>query len=89
MKLHPKCRNYQEPLFIFRDRTALKPNNLRVVQKNSIKRIGLHKSLYDTHSLRSGKAVDMAKERQEIEKIKLAGRWRSNATYDYLRENQC
>ena len=49
-------RKKKEPFFIFRDRSPVKPENFRVVQKKCTSNLGLDSSLYDTHSLRIGRA---------------------------------
>ena len=74
-----------EPLFIFRDGTAVKPANFRKTLKTALRLLNLDADLYDTHSFRIGRATDLLKFGHHIEKIKKIGRWKSNAVYNYLR----
>ena len=75
-----------EPLFIFRDGSPVVPEHVRNVLRNAIQALGLDPLLYDTHSLRIGRASDMFnKFHFTVEEIKHRGRWSSNAVYKYLR----
>ena len=74
-----------EKCFIFRDGTVPSHNQVRKILRVLIQRINLEPSLYDTHSLRGGRALDMLKSGFTIEQIKCAGRWKSNAVYKYLK----
>ena len=74
-----------EPFFIFRDRTPVHAHHFRTVLRDCITKFGLEASLYGTHSLRAGRAVDMLEMGVDIETIKHLGRWKSNAVYAYLR----
>ena len=53
--------------------------------KSCVKLIGLDPSLFNTHSLRSGRATDLALEGHSEATIKLAGRWHSSAYQQYIR----
>ena len=44
----------KEPLFIFRDQTPVKPQNMREVLCKSLIHLRFNASLYGTHSLRIG-----------------------------------
>ena len=74
-----------ENFLIFRDGTPVKTSQLRKVLRNCIKKINLNYKLYNFHSLRIGRGNDMLKFGYNIEEIKLAGRWKSNAVYKYIR----
>ena len=74
-----------EPLFIFRDGTGLSHNQVRNMIRHIINSLNLNGSLYDTHSLRMGRANDMLKFRYTIEQIKRAGRWKSNTVFRYVK----
>ena len=76
--------NDNEALFIFRDKSPVKPDNFRQVFKKMLRRLNLNHKLYDTHSFRIGRATDMQKLGFSIEQIKHYGRWKSNAVYKYL-----
>ena len=75
----------EEPFFVFRDRSPVKPNHMRTILKKMIKRLGMDESLYDTHSLRIGRSSDLIRFGYTIDQVKLAGRWKSNAVYKYIR----
>ena len=74
-----------EQFFIQRDFSPLKSNQVRTVLRKCISNLSLDSSLYNTHSLRSGRAVDLLKFGQNLDKIKSAGRWRSNVVYRYIK----
>ena len=71
--------------FIYQDGSPLTPNKFRKVLKQALKQVGVDEDLYDTHSLRTGRATDLSKMGCSVEKIKQIGRWSSNAVYKYLR----
>ena len=76
-----------EALFIFRDGKAVTPEHVRNILRDRIKSLNLDPMLYDTHSLRIGRASDMFnKFNFSVEEIKQKGRWSSNAVYKYLRQ---
>ena len=75
-----------EPLFVFWDGRLVTPEHVRVVLWGRIDSLNLDPLLYDTHSLRIGRASDMFhKFNFSVEEIKQKGRWSSNAVYKYLR----
>ena len=76
--------NSQEPLFVFSDGTPVKPSHMRRTLREILLSLNLNPKLYDTHSFRIGRATDLQKYGYDIEKIKILGRWRSNAVYKYL-----
>ena len=77
--------NNEEPLFVFSDRTPVEAKHVRKLLKLLLKRLQLDHKLYDTHSFRIGRASDLLKNGYSVEAIKMAGRWKSNAVYRYLR----
>ena len=74
-----------EPLFVFRDRSPVKPCHFRRLLRKSLRRLGLDSKLYDTHSLRIGRASDLMKFGYSVDQIKQLGRWKSNAVFKYIR----
>ena len=76
----------EEELFVFVDHSPVRPRHVRTLLRVLLKRIGLNEKLYDTHSLRIGRATDLMKQGKTIEEIKRMGRWKSNAVYRYLKE---
>ena len=80
--------NYEEDtdaFIAFSDGSAVPPEHLRAVLRELLKNLGLNALLYDFHSCRAGRTVDMARMNYSLEYIRKAGRWRSNAVYKYLK----
>ena len=75
----------REPFFIFKGGKPVGAQQARQTLKEAIKRLSLDEHLYDMHSLRIGRASDLAKFGYSVEEIKRMGRWRSNAVYRYIR----
>ena len=85
VKIRPGFKSIDEPFFVLSDRTPVKPETARGMLKKLISLLGLDCTVYDTHSLRIGRCVDLLKiHNLSIETIKKIGRWRSNAVFDYL-----
>ena len=84
-KLRGDYLNQDEPFFIFRDRSPVKPHHLRKIIRQALEDLSLDSSLYNCQSLRIGRATDLQKGGVPVEEIKLMGRWKSNAVYKYLR----
>ena len=74
-----------EQFFIFRDRSPVKPTHARTVLYQTLESLGLDTHFYDFVSFRSGRASDMLKYGYSVEQIKFAGRWKSNAVYNYIK----
>ena len=74
-----------EQFFVFQDKTPVTPQKVRAVLRKSLKSLGLNPRLYDTHSLRIGRASDLMKAGVPVDRIKQLGRWKSNAVFRYLR----
>ena len=75
----------KEQLFVFSDGSNLKANHIRQLLRTTIRSFNLNDLLYDTHSLRIGRATDLFKYGVNIDDIKQLGRWKSNAVYKYLK----
>ena len=74
-----------EPFFVFRDRTPVRPLHFREVLRKSLTNVGLEAHLYCSHGLRTGRSVDLLEMGLSVETIKKLGRWTSNAVYQYLK----
>ena len=75
-----------EPFFVLPDRcTPVKIEMVRQILKQALANVGLNDELYNCHSIRGGRAVEMSDFGYQIERIREAGRWRSNAVYAYLK----
>ena len=85
LKIRGGYREDDDSLFVFQDYQSLQPAQFRKVLKRCIQQLGLNKDLYDTHSLRGGRASDLLKLGNSVEQIKRLGRWKSNAVYKYLK----
>ena len=75
----------EEQFFIYRDRTPVKTTTIRSVLKMILKEAGFKEKLYNFHSFRLGRCVDLENLGISIPKLKILGRWRSNAVYLYLK----
>ena len=76
----------EEPFFVFSDHSPIPPANLRKTLRFILQdRLNLDASLYDFHSFRSGRTTHMFKMGYTIQQIQIAGRWKSNAVYKYLK----
>ena len=78
--------NDEDHYFIFRDGNPVTPGHFRKILKLMIRRVGLNHKIYDTHSLRIGRATDLSKLGFSVDQIKFLGRWKSNAVYKYIRK---
>ena len=84
MDVRLPCLSKQEPLFIFRDRSTVKPYAANKLLKQLLSDSGHDKNNYSFHSLRAGHAVQMLKLGVPIPTIQRIGRWKSNAVFNYL-----
>ena len=83
MHLRGTYRDEFEPFFVFRDKSPVKPQQFRDLLRSLLESISLDSSLYDVHSFRGGRTVDLYKFGYSIDQIKTMGRWKSNAVYRY------
>ena len=83
--MRSKYIDANEEFFVSRDRRGLPADQVRQIMRKIIGKLGLNPMLYDTHSFRSGRATDLRKLGYSVDDVKSAGRWKSNAVYDYLR----
>ena len=75
-----------EQFFVFSDGRPVFPSHAREVLNKCLINLGLNSQLYGTHSLRIGRATDMLKNNETLDKIRRVGRWRSNAVFKYLKD---
>lgn len=83
-KSRPEVENEDEPLFIFRHRMGISPQQFRGVLKSMLNKSGFNCLNYNCHSLRSGRAKDLKKLGWLIQSIMDQGRWKSNSIFKYL-----
>lgn len=73
------------PLFLTESGNAITRTVLAKNLKNILTLAGIDPTLFNTHSLRSGRATDLASANTSELTIKQTGRWQSNAYYRYVR----
>ena len=75
----PEVDGDNEPFFIFSDGSPVTPSHARNFLKKVLENLNLDTNLYNCHSFRIGRAVDMQKLGYSISDIQKKGRWLSNA----------
>ena len=85
MAMRIEYANDSDPFFVFSDGSDVHPYHVRHVLSECLKRLNMNHTLYGTQSFRTGRASDMMKNGISIERIKLAGRWKSNVVYRYIK----
>ena len=83
--IRPEYKSEAEPFFVLSDSSPITPELARNTLKSLLKDAGLNEDLYNFHSLRAGRAVDLLKMNLDVETIKQIGRWRSNSVFTYLK----
>lgn len=71
--------------FTLIDGSEVSSSMFRGVLRRALQDNNLEQHLYNSHSLRSGRATDRFKWGIHVEKIKREGRWASNAVYKYFK----
>ena len=85
LSLRRKRKDVNEPFFIYCDRSPVTSYEYRKMLKKLLQLSGFNPQYYDTHSTRSGRAVDLYLiAKLSIETIRKIGRWRSTSIYTYL-----
>ena len=86
LKQRGSAHSSDEQFFVFKDGSAVKPENMCLTLKKVLVQLGLDYKAYYTQSLRIGRASDMVNELNlSVESVKKAGHWTSNTVYTYLR----
>ena len=85
IKVRGNYKNENDQFFTFHDNQPVAPKNACYVLNECLKNLGLNGKLYSFHSLRSGMATELIKNSNNIELVKTAGHWKSNAVYKYLK----
>lgn len=76
----------EEPFFVFGTNTPVKEGHFRRILKKLIKAAGYSSDSFNTHSFRIGRANHlMYKLNFAVDRIKLKGRWVSDAIWKYFR----
>ena len=75
------------PLFVFQDGRVATRAFVAKHLKDLVTRLGMDPKLYNTHSLRVGRASDLALAGASPSVIKDTGRWNSDAYLNYVRFN--
>lgn len=71
--------------FSLSDGSEVTSGMFRGVLRRALKDNGMEKHLYNSHSLRSGRATDKFRWGIHVEMIKREGRWSSSAVYKYFK----
>lgn len=75
-----------EPFFVFKSNLPVKEGHFRRILKKLVKDAGYDQGAYNTHSFRIGRANHlMFKLNFAVDRIKLKGRWISDAIWKYFR----
>ena len=82
--IRPDCIAYDEPFFVFADRSGIKPSQIRNTLKVLLKKGGFDPSHFSTHSFRIGRSLQLKNLGLSIDLIKSLGCWSSNCVYTYL-----
>ena len=75
----------RESFFVSSDGSHVKPEHVRTVLFVFLQRLNLNPSLYNTHSFRGGRSIDLLHLGWSIDRIKVAERWFLSAVYCYLK----
>ena len=86
LKLRGGYSSEDESFFVFRDQSPVTPHQVNTILRKILKSINLDSKVYSFHSIRIGRASEMIKAGYTIDEVKLAGRWKSNAVFRYIRE---
>ena len=74
-----------EPFFAFADKSPVQAHMARKLLQDLLNKLHIDGSLYDFHSFRSGRSLDLLKYRFSVKAIKRLGRWKLNVVYRYLK----
>lgn len=83
MEIRDKTRP-DPALFLLKGGHPILAQMFRNCLRKILNSIGLRGKLYNTHSFRSGRCIDLRKLSFSFEKVKAAGRWLSSAIQKYL-----
>ena len=81
--------DYEDPdeeFFVYKNSIQIPPDSVRKTLRDCLEVLNLNPKLYNTHSFRAGRSVDMQISGKSVDEIRSAGRWRSNAVYRYLKQ---
>ena len=79
---------FDEQFFIFQGKIPVEPRHARDTLNLILRNLGLNPALYGMHSTRIGRCSDLLKRQVPLAVVKLAGRWRSNAVYKYIKSTK-
>ena len=85
IEMRSPIHDINESFFVYADRRPLNANTLWATLHSIITSLNLNSSVYDFHSFRTGRSMDLLKFGFTVEQIKRIGRWKSNAVYKYLK----
>ena len=85
LKVHGGYFTVSEQFFVFKDRSPVRAEHILKIIRLTIAKLNLNPKHFGTHSLRIRRCTDLVKDGCPIEKVKLLGRWKSNAVFKYIR----
>ena len=75
-----------DPFFVYSDHSPVRPDQVRRVLKKVLEAVNLPAKCFSFHSLRIGRSSDLVmKHNWTVDRLKIAGRWRSNVVFKYIR----
>ena len=87
MRLRGGFDTDDEPFFTFQGNVKIWPRHVRATLRQMLSRLNIEPMLYNIHSFRIRRSGDMLKAGYSFCQIKMAGRWRSNIIYKYLKQS--
>ena len=78
--------NPKDHFFVFRNGSFVTDEHVRTTMRLLLKSMNLNEMLYDTHSYRIGRTIDLYKMGYSFLEIREKGRWKSNVVFQYLRQ---
>ena len=85
IEIRGDIESIEEAFFVLKGKLPVSPTMIRDVLRQILSNLNLDSRLYDTHSLRIGRATDLLKQGYKVEEIMQLGRWKSNVVFKYLR----
>ena len=79
-------KNETDPFFVFSNNEPVTPSQVREVLRTTLSSLTLNPLMYDCHSFRFGRTSDMVLMNYSLTEVRLAGRWRSNVVYKYIKK---
>ena len=85
LSIRGNYKNENDPFFVHSNNEPVTPSQIREVLRSTLETLDLNPLLYDCHSFRIGRTNDMVSMKYSLEQVRIAGRWKSNAVYKYIK----